>query len=132
MVVPVETGIDISVSSISLINVCLSHALRFVFEQTEVVCEETVSRIDRFFLRRSAIFPTTSFRSQAVKKYVKNKKKEALEAIGAIFLLLLSKFNNTEVFILKIDTRLIRYDVMYSSRAQQTKQIFVGKGQRFF
>lgn len=49
MVVPVETGIDISVSSISLINVCLSHALRFVFEHTEVMCEETVSRVDRFF-----------------------------------------------------------------------------------
>jgi hypothetical protein len=129
MVVPVETGIDISVSSISLINVCLSHALRFVFEQTEVVCEETVSRLDRFFRED---LPYSQRLRSAVKKYVKNKKKEALEAIGAIFLLLLSKFNNTKVFILKIDTRLIRYDVMYSSRAQQTKQIFVGKGQRFF
>jgi len=129
MVVPVETGIDISVSSISLINVCLSHALRFVFEQTEVVCEETVSRLDRFFRED---LPYSQRLRSAVKKYVKNKKKEALEAIGAIFLLLLSKFNNTKVFILKIDTRLIRYDVMYSSRAQQTKQIFVGEGQRFF
>jgi hypothetical protein len=129
MVVPVETGIDISVSSISLINVCLSHALRFVFEQTEVVCEETVSRLDRFFRED---LPYSQRLRSAVKKYVKNIKKEALEAIGAIFLLLLSKFNNTKVFILKIDTRLIRYDVMYSSRAQQTKQIFVGKGQRFF
>ena len=57
MVVPVETGIDISVSSISLINVCLSHALRFVFEQTEVVCEETVSRIDRFFFEKICHIP---------------------------------------------------------------------------
>jgi len=91
--------------------------------------KETVSRLDRFFRED---LPYSQRLRSAVKKYVKNKKKEALEAIGAIFLLLLSKFNNTKVFILKIDTRLIRYDVMYSSRAQQTKQIFVGKGQRFF
>jgi hypothetical protein len=92
------------------------------------MCEETVSRVDRFFCMKDLPFSQRlrQFRSGgenlkkvhfARKKY---KKKEAREAIRLIFLLLSIQFN-TKVFILKIDTRLIRYDVMYSSRAQQTK-----------
>ena len=71
MVVPVETGIDISVSSISLINVCLSHALRFVFEHTEVMCEETVSSVDRFFLMKDLPFHNDfgSLKEKKRKKY---------------------------------------------------------------